>query len=61
MNRGIEDIEHFLLQCNKYDRERDALIKRVGPTGMETERLLGDPDLILHPLNYVEKIARFSF
>ena len=60
-NRGIEDVEHFLLQCSKYDRERAGLIKNVGIGGMEAEKLLGDPDFIMHTLEFVEKAARFSF
>src|SRR5271170_6211634 len=29
-NGGIEDVEHFLIRCTKFDRERAALIKNVG-------------------------------
>ena len=60
-NGGIEDVQHFLLQCSKYDRERAELIKNVGIGGMEVEKLLGDPDFITHTLDFVEKTERFSF
>ena len=35
MNGGIEDVEHYLLRYNKYDRERDALIKGVLCRGLQ--------------------------
>jgi len=60
-NGGIEDVEHFLIRCTKFDRERAALIKNVGIGGMETEKLLGDPDLIKHTLEFAESTGRFSF
>ena len=60
-NGGIEDVEHFLILCTKYERERAALIKNVGFGGMEVEKLLSDPDFILHTLNFVERAGRFSF
>ena len=60
-NGGIEDVEHFLVLCTKHERERAALIKKVGIGGMEAEKLLGDPDFIKHTLDFVEKVARFSF
>ena len=58
---GIEDVEHFLLRCSKYDRERAVLIKKVGIGGMEAEKLLGDPDFIMYALDFVKKTVRFSF
>ena len=45
----------------KYERERAALIKNVGIGGMDVEKLLGDPDFIMHTLDFVERAGRFSF
>ena len=45
----------------KYERERAALIKNIGIGGMEAKKLLGDPDFILHTLEFAEKAVRFSF
>jgi len=60
-NGGIEDVEHFLVRCMKHDRERATLIKNVGIGGMEVEKLLADPDFIMHTLDFVERAGRFSF
>ena len=60
-NGGIEDVEHFLVRCMKYERERAALIKNVDIGGMEAEKLLGDLEFIMHTLDFVEKTGRFSF
>ena len=60
-NGGIEDVEHFLIRCTKFDRERAALIKNVGIGGMQAEKLLGDPDFIKHTLEFVNKAGIFSF
>jgi len=45
----------------KHDRERATLIKNVGIGGMEVEKLLADPDFIMHTLDFVERAGRFSF
>jgi hypothetical protein len=60
-NGGIEYVEHFLIQCMKFDRERAALFKNVGIGGMEAEKLLGDTDFIKHTLEFAENTGRFSF
>ena len=38
-----ETVKHFLLNCELYDEERDALRRRVGMEGMRASILLGDP------------------
>src|SRR5271154_6870552 len=60
-NGGIEDVEHFLIRCTKFDQQRAELIKKVGIGGMEAEKLLGDPDFTKHTLEFVENTGRFSF
>ena len=46
-----ETVEHFLLHCPKYDKERDKLIKNVGVGGMWIEKLLGYPKFIKFTLD----------
>ena len=57
----IENVEHYLLICTRYDRERAKLRKQVGFGGMWTEKLLGDPDFIHHTLEYVKNTKRMPF
>ena len=58
---GEETVEHYLLQCEKYDRQRDRLRRKVGIEGMRTEKLLGDLKLIQHTIKYIEETERFNF
>jgi len=44
----------------RYERERAALTKNVGMGGMEAEKFLGDPEFIMHTLDFVEKAGSFS-
>jgi hypothetical protein len=39
-------VDHFLLNCELYDEERDRLRRRVGVQGMRVSTLLGDPEVI---------------
>jgi len=57
----IENVEHYLLICTRYEREREKLRKQVGLGGMWIEKLLGDPDFIHHTLEYVKNTKRMSF
>ena len=59
--RGIETVKHFLLHCKKYEEERKELKKAVKERNMRLENLLGDPKLVRHMLEYVEKTGRFNF
>jgi ribonuclease HI len=56
-----ETVEHFLIHCPKYDKERAKLIKNVGGAGgMWIERLLGHPKIIKFTLEYVKETGRFG-
>src|SRR6266496_6520521 len=57
---GEETVEHYLLRCEKYDRQRDRLRRKVGIEGMRTEKLLGDLKLIQHTIKYIEETERFN-
>ena len=55
-----ETIDHFLLNCEMYDEERDELRRKVGVHGMRTSTLLGDKNIIRNTVDYIEKTGRFS-
>ena len=54
-------MSHYLLKCEIYEEERDALRRKVGVQGMRVEQLLGDPKLVKHTLEFVERTQRFNF
>ena len=58
---AIETVEHFLVHCPKYDKERAKLIKNVGVGGMWIEKLLSYPKFIQFTLDYVKETGRIVF
>jgi len=54
-----ETVEHFLLNCELYDEERDELRRKVGAQGMKLYTLLGDNQVIRNTVEYIEKTGRF--
>ena len=60
-NGSEETVEHYLLHCPNYDKEREKLFKRVGIDGMWIEKLLGHPKLIPKTLEYIKETKRFKF
>jgi hypothetical protein len=58
---AIENIEHFLIPCPRYDRQLAKLAKKVGVDGMWIEKLLERPRMTGHTLKYVDETGRFSF
>ena len=55
-----ETVNHFLLNCELYDEERDELRRRVGVQGMRSSVLLGDNKIIKNAVEYIEKTGRFK-
>ena len=55
-----ETVEHFLLNCELYDEDRDALRRRVGIQEMNISTLLGDNKVIKETIEYIEKTERFK-
>jgi hypothetical protein len=58
---AIENVDHFLLHCPRYDRQRAKLVREVGVCGMRLEKILGRPRMIRHTLRYVDETRRFLF
>ena len=54
-----ETVEHYLLNCELYEEERDALRRKVGAQGMKTGILLGDRQIIKDTVKYIEETGRF--
>ena len=55
-----ETMEHFFLQCQKYRKQRRRLRKEVGGWNMRMDKLLGDPKLIRHAMDYVNETDRLK-
>ena len=55
-----ETVEHYLLNCELYEEERDALRRRVRAQGMRLGILLGDSQIIKDTVEYIEKTGRFK-
>jgi ribonuclease HI len=55
-----ETVDHFLLNCELYDEERDELRRGVGIEGMRSSVLLGDNQIIKKTVEYIEKTGRFK-
>jgi len=60
-NGAEETVEHFLIHCPLFDKERSKLMKKVGIGGMWVEKLLGYPKFIPFTLDFVEETGRFVF
>ena len=56
-----ETVDHYLLSCALYERERDVLRRQVGVMEMRTDKLLGNPSNIKHTIEYVRNTERFIF
>lgn len=56
-----ETVHHFLLVCQKHERLRDEMRKKVGVGGMKMEKLLGDPRRIKDTVEFIESTERFDF
>jgi hypothetical protein len=56
-----ETVHHFLMVCQKYERLRDRLRKKVGIGGMKMEKLLGDHRRVKHTAEFIESTERFEF
>jgi ribonuclease HI len=55
-----ETVDHYLLNCELYDEERDSLRRKVGVQGMRTGALLGDSTIIKETVKYIERTERFK-
>ena len=57
---GKETVEHYLLECRRYKDQRKTLRREVGMGKMRVDRLLGDPKLIRHTMEYITATGRLE-
>ena len=57
---GQETVEHYLMECPRFVKERKELRVKVRSKGMSIERLLGDTKFIKHTMEYVKATGRFE-
>jgi ribonuclease HI len=60
-NDVIENVQHYLLHCPRYEIQRATLMKEVGIGGMWIEKLLGYPEMIQSTMQFVKATRRFKF
>ena len=56
-----ETVEHFLLKCKKYIKQREKLVKEVGAGGVRIEKLVGELKYIKYTMEFVKETNRFGF
>jgi hypothetical protein len=57
---GKETVNHYLLECRNYREQRKEPRKEARTGKMRTARLLGDPRLIKHILEYIHATDRLE-
>ena len=57
---GKETVEHYLLECRNYKEQRRKLRMEVGTGKMRVARLLGDPKMINHTMEYIKETGRLD-
>src|SRR5436190_9357752 len=55
-----ETVDHYLLNCELYDEEREELRNKLGVQSMRSSQLLGDEQIIKKTVDYIEKTGRFK-
>lgn len=55
-----ETVDHYLLNCESYNEERDELRRRLEIEGMRSSVLLRDNKIIKNSVEYIEKRGRFK-
>jgi hypothetical protein len=59
-NAANEIVNHYLLDCPRYDRQA-KLTRKVGVGGMRMEKLLGYREMVGDTLEYIMETRRFDF
>ena len=55
-----ETVDHYLLNCELDNEERNVLRRGVGMQGMRMSILLGDNEIIKKTVKYIEKTGWFK-
>ena len=57
---GIESVEHYLLECPKYQGQRAELREAVKPGDMTVAKLLGNCKTFKHTMEYIRATGRME-
>ena len=57
---GKETVEHYILECRRFKQQRKKMIKDIGKGRLNIERLLGQPQMIKHMVEYIKSTKRFE-
>ena len=57
---GKETVEHYLLECRRFKQQRKKMIKDIGKGRLNVERLLGQPQMIRHTVEFIKSTKRFE-
>jgi len=57
---GKETVEHYLLECRRFKQQRKKMIKDIGKGRLNIERLLGQPQMIKHTVEFIRSTKRFE-
>ena len=57
---GKETVEHYLLECRRYNEQRKTLRKEVRTGRLTIEKLLGQPQTIKHTMEYIKATGRLE-
>src|SRR6266496_1174942 len=57
---GKETVEHYLLECRRFKQQRKKMIKDIGKGRLNIERLLGQPQMIKHMVEFIKSTKWFE-
>src|SRR5947207_726504 len=57
---GKETVEHYLLECRRFKQQRKKMIRDIGKGRLNIERLLGQPQMIKHTIEFIKSTKRFE-
>ena len=57
---GKETVEHYLLECRRFKQQRRKMIKDIGKERLNIERLLDQPQMIKHMIDFTRSTKRFE-
>jgi len=55
-----ETMEHYLLKYQQFKQQRKKMIKDIGKGRLNIERLLGQPQMIKHTVEFIKSTKRFE-
>ena len=53
-------MEHYLLECQRYKEQRKKMIKEIGKGRLNVEKLLRQPQIIKHTVEFIQSTKRLE-